>query len=345
MGEWHALEVLDKALEDTKELLLPFRFFDWLKMAVIVFMAGYGTGVFNILRLPMSLPSSSEDTGNLGGADSMTGGLISEHAPSVSFEDIAAEEVGSQLLSGSSLYILVGGVAFVALLWLVWSVLSAIMAFVFLDVCRSRTIAIKEFFMQERRLGVRYFLFKLGVMGGGLAIAVGVLAAALVLDMGVAAAVPLLLPLFFILLVGTTFILFMTDEFVIVRMIRHRTGVLAAWKDVLARFRSAWRQFLVYFLVRLGVAFALMVLSGMIGVAVVIGLLLILVVGGIIAGGLIQAAQIPVGSLALLALPIAVIVVLAVLVFSSFLRVPFDTFVRYLGIRFYEEVFGEEVVG
>ena len=332
---WHAIDSVDEAIEETRSFLSPFAVGRWLKLALISIFVGTGGSGLGLLNLPSSIPGDGPP-GNMtaGGGNVTTDGNITppsggEFAPggNVTAGAPPTGEVPppSELLemAGAELGLLVAiGLLFVGIVLLL-GLLTETLRFVFYDDLQTDTVRLIK--PAKRRFGqaLRLYAFKLGL---GL-LTVGPLAGLVVFF--AVADIPVGLLVFAVaglLIIGvmllSTVVSRITNEFVVPTMVVTDSGVLDGWRRFWPVFRGQLSQFGVYlvvhFLLLLAVGIAQAILSiivygivltigGVIGLVIVFGLF-----GGLSAAASSTAALVVLGLLALVTLLIGWVVLLPV---------------------------------
>jgi len=332
---WHAIDSVDEAIEETRSFLSPFAVGRWLKLALISIFVGTGGSGLGLLNLPSSIPGDGPP-GNMsaGGGNVTTDGNITppsggEFAPggNVTAGAPPTGEVPppSELLemAGAELGLLVAiGLLFVGIVLLL-GLLTETLRFVFYDDLQTDTVRLIK--PAKRRFGqaLRLYAFKLGL---GL-LTVGPLAGLVVFF--AVADIPVGLLVFAaagLLIIGvmllSTIVSRITNEFVVPTMVVTDSGVLDGWRRFWPVFRGQLSQFGVYlvvhFLLLLAVGIAQAILSvivygivltigGVIGLVIVFGLF-----GGLSAAASSTAALVVLGLLALVTLLIGWVVLLPV---------------------------------
>ena len=332
---WHAIDSVDEAIEETRSFLSPFAVGRWLKLALISIFVGTGGSGLGLLNLPSSIPGD-DSPGNMsaGGGNVTTDGNITppsggEFAPggNVTAGAPPTGEVPppSELLemAGAELGLLVAiGLLLVGIVLLL-GLLTETLRFVFYDDLQTDTVRLIK--PAKRRFGqaLRLYGFKIGL---GL-LTVGPLAGLVVFF--AVADIPVGLLVFAaagLLIIGvmllSTIVSRITNEFVVPTMVVTDSGVLDGWRRFWPVFRGQLSQFGVYlvvhFLLLLAVGIAQAILSvivygivltigGVIGLVIVFGLF-----GGLSAAASSTAALVVLGLLALVTLLIGWVVLLPV---------------------------------
>jgi hypothetical protein len=324
MGDWYALEVLEQAIDDTKQLFLPFDLKTWLKMGLVTLVAGGAGG----LNMPSPSMPGSSGTGSLG---SQSGGITG---------NIAALDPA---MAGA----VVVGLLVLALV-LGWLFVSAVMRFVFVRICSTRDVERSDRFSSNMENGWRLFGFEILLGLAFLAVAgLGVLvftSTGMVGGGSLWSVIPSMLGgvlgLFTIALVWAV-IMGLTNDFVIVQMLDADVGLRAAWTDAWQVFKEEWKQLLVYWLLKIALGIAV----GIITVVLFIATLLAFALAGLVMAlpvallyNVLEVVGIVVGAF----LGLALLMAFAAVMVS--LTAPLKTFMRYYGLRVYEKMFDTAVV-
>ena len=243
----HAIDDVSDAFSATTAFLLPFDLRRWAKLAVVALFLGGG----------LSLPT------------------LQANAPANVDEPAGA---GAPSLPPDAVPIVVAAVAAVVLVGVTYSVVGAIMEFVFVESLRGE-VAIRRYWGRRWRQGLRLFGFRIAIGLPVLALVagwIGLLAAPALLD-GVDPLVPVATLLLFgiplVLLVGLLYALVasLTTAFVVPIMIETDGGVIASWHRLWVSIRTHPKQYLAY----VAVGFVLTVAAGflasiVVGVAAVV---------------------------------------------------------------------------
>jgi hypothetical protein len=301
----YALDDVGDAVDATREFLLPVDRGRWLRLAVVVFFVGGGSGGFG-------------QFGNA--ASSNTGGS----APPA--------EVGS--LGSTELLVVGAVVAAVVVLALAFAFVGAVMEFVFVESLRRETVRVREYWRAHWRRGARLLGFQVGLGLATLLAAGGVLAVAVApVLLGVApvgfllllVAVPVALVVALVGAVAGGF----TTTFVVPTMLVDGRGVLAAWRRFWPTLRGQWKQYAAYavvvFVLRLGL--------GLLTAAVtILGALVLAIPTGLL--GLLGVALTgPAGPVGWVVVAVAAVLFgLGLLAVSLLAAVPIQTALRYYGL-------------
>ncbi len=303
MTEYFAFTELDSAIRRTRDLLWPFRKGIWLRIALIALFIGWGGAGF-----PQPTWSSDNDFPT----DAFTGFSASEALP-----DMAGLIIAIVLL--------------IIALALLFMLIGSIFQFVFVDCLRTGNVKIREYFSPRAGMGIRLFLFQIGI-----AVLFLVLLAALIIPLiilagglagpagGISLVLTLILffPILIVLAILVGIIQLITIDFVVPIMIQKDCGVIDGWKEFYSIISRQWMQGIIYLVVRFLAA---------LGAGVVMILLTLLALGiiaipfaliGLFMYLLVQMANF--SFLLLLLIPYLIIAIPVVLLIS----VPFVTFFR-----------------
>ncbi|WP_276257718.1 DUF7544 domain-containing protein [Haloglomus litoreum] len=307
----YALDDLGDAFEVTRSFLTPVEWRTWLKLAVVAFFVGVPGANFSGFQTSF-------------GGDGSGGPVPPGVTPNV--------DVGPQL------WLIVGAVvAVVVLVGLVYLFVSSVMEFVLVDTVRTETVAIRRYWSDRWRQGVRLFGFRLllgiVVLGSFLAIIGPVVLSAL--DIGPAslgislALLVLLIPVFLVLAFLAATIYAFTTAFVVPIMMAEGRGVLSGWRRLWPSLRAEWKQYLAYAVV----GFLLSATGGvLVGILVLLAVLVLLLPFGILFAvgfGVFLVAE-PAGIVVLVV--VGFVFLLAVLVAVALAQVPVVTYLRYYSL-------------
>ncbi|MDD2472580.1 MAG: hypothetical protein PHR49_01155 [Methanoculleus sp.] len=290
--EMYALSRLEAAFDRTKDLLWPFRWGVWLRLAVIALFLGGGASLPNI---PQSY-----------GGDDLSPGVA----------------------WSPELALLIVALVIVALaLAVLWVFIGSTMPFVFVDMLRTGEIRLGRFFRERLGKGVRLFIFQFALT---LLLVLAVFALVVML-IGVdgSAATPFLLlaliPAFLVvaLLFGIVFLL--TTDFVVPIMIREDCGVIEGWRRLIGVISANFWQTAVYIVVK----FVLGLIAAIVQAILVILALLVIAIPFILVG-IVFLAALQANILLLLALVVPYLVI--AIPVALLIAVPFVTFFRYYGL-------------
>jgi hypothetical protein len=309
MSRWYALAALRDARGATETLLRPLEKSRWLRLALIALFVGVGGGA----------PTGSSNIDTLSGGSDVSGDLPTQTAPELD----------------GTVAVLIGVVAILLLLWLLWSAVGAVMEFVLVAGLRDREIRIREPLGDNLGRGLRLFGFKLAVGLGSLLLIAVPFAAVVGLGVGFSPfSLVLLVPLvvlFGLFSLGGSVVLGLTTDFVVPTMLVEDRGVLDSWRRLWPVVRAEWKQVAGYVIAKLvlGVVAGLAVTMIVLLIAVVTAIPLIIVGSGLFlatsAAGVGGAGGVVIG----LSVALFVLVMIAV---GLLVQVPALTFVRYYSL-------------
>ena len=343
MSKYFAVESIEEAFEDAKNIITPFNFVKFLKlMVVVLFISGTASGFLgNVVGSVFDgvsqtgMDQASIDLGPEVVSNSLNYGV---NVLDQSVETLVGQDLAMQNFGGASIvaFILVFGL----LIYLVWSVISNIMEFVFVDICSNKDISVLDKFGLHKVKGVKLLGFKilvyllsLLVVGIGLGTIFLGLNNLTVLILSLVIGVPLVI-------LGQLVLMFTTD-FAIVQSFKEDKGILSSWNNLLTKIRANPLQSVLYIFLKWALIIGTGILKTVLGIFVMIPLLIILAVFGVITFGVLSVLPglgIVIG--VLLGLAVAILITLTFLA----LNVPFETFFRYYSIRVFEKLFEVSVV-
>ncbi|WAI00157.1 DUF7544 domain-containing protein [Methanogenium organophilum] len=302
--DYYAFSEISGAVDRTKNLLWPFQWGVWFRIALIALFIGGGG--FNF---PGSSYGDVSDTGLAPG----------------SLPDLGMDNIGIILII----------VGVVLLLALIWMFIGSVLQFVFVDCLTSGRILLTRTFKERSGKGVRLLLFNIGI-GLIFLLIIAVLALIFFLpvmdgtppgDALVIGTVLMFVLLILVLLIPLALIAIFTTDFVVPVMIRDDCGVIAAWRQVIAIFAPEWKQAVVYVLVKfvLGIAAAILLFIAVLIAVIIIGIPFVII--GVVLATVFKLMNIML--LLLLLIPFVVIVIPVTLL----IEVPFVTFFRYYSLQ------------
>jgi hypothetical protein len=227
-------------------------------------------------------------------------------------------------------------VGLLVLLALLWGLISAILEFVFVESLRSDTVAIRTYWSDRWRQGVRLFVFRIVLALPLLALVVGwlvVVFGPLLTGVGSPAlflgALLVGIPLFFLLAVLYGLVNGFTTVFVVPIMILDDCGVIAAWRRLWSSITAAWKQYLAYAVVGVVLSFAAGILA-----SIVLGLVAVIVsIPLAVVGFLLQVAIGLTSTVGIALLGLLVLVFVAVMVPAwALVQVPILVYLRYYAL-------------
>jgi hypothetical protein len=329
---WYALGAVDKAFSRTREALLePFDFWKWAKLAIIIFLLGgvsnYGnTSSYNI---------SSEDLKN--------NFPIIEPGQILDLPFDMHDTAFGYIYQVPRLATAVAIVIFLLLLALVFSYISSIMEFVFVESLVRNEVKFWDYSRRFLGKGFRLLLVRLA-FGMVFLVLFGI---ALLPLIPVIREVPsdFSLPASlggFLWIAGVIIVLILLAlvinsllSLAIPLSIYRNKGILSAFKLVLGNFRKSWREVVVYWLTRLVLGIGVGILAFFLFMLVILVLGLAFLIFDVILYFLLSSLVSDPLSWILL-IPFIVIELVLILGTLFFLSVPLTVFMKYHLLSFLE---------
>jgi hypothetical protein len=228
----NAVEKIEDAMERSKDILLPFDFKTWSRLAIItVFLGGFG---FSNIFFNMPFPSGEYSSS---GTNAMTG--MVDPAPSTL--GIAALGLVSAII-----LILVG-----------FMYLSATFKFVMFSSLRDREVRIRRNIARNYVNGFKYFLFQLLMFAAGISLFIGWIGSFMVSPLlGLLLVLPAIpIAVLFAVFSG------IVHDFALQEVIEEEKDFISAVKTALYSVTASWKQFGGYLLFRLIISMAIGVMS------------------------------------------------------------------------------------
>ncbi len=212
---WHAVEAIEEAAKETRELLLPFNLGLWAKLTLLTILTGSGLSTLSA--------QFSMNTGQL----TYLGGLVQQSVTNM-----------------NSLIIMVAGLT--VFLSIIFLLVTSIAEFAFFKSLMKRESYIRKYFRENLWKGFSFAAYR---------VITGVLTLALILFVFLAfsfnpfVGVLMLLMALLVFAVFTVFDLLVRD-LVLVEMIEEQQGLIESLKTTWREFRPQWKQIAVYVVVR-----------------------------------------------------------------------------------------------
>jgi hypothetical protein len=333
---WFSIDAVDGALQRTKNTLFePFSFWKWIKIGIIILLLG---------------SSGGGGYSNFSNAGQQYGGEDLGWEP----DSQGVKEMVSQFMDQYVMFILLGVFFFIGLI-LLFSYISNVMEFVFVNSLVTDVVSFWEYSGKYLRQGFNLFIIRL-VLG------------LIFLMLIIGAMLPVFLPILnsldnienlnigmflggIFIFLGVLFVLAIISGIIesfinlsIPLAMYQGMGIIAAFKIVLSRFKADWGQIIIYWLIR----FVLRIVVGII--VGIIALILFIVVFGIFfmlgfglylllssgAGLGIEDAMFWV-----VMAPFAMVVFILLFIFSLLVSVPVPVFMKYHMLTFLESWYPE----
>jgi len=310
----YALENLDEAMEETKDLLLPFDLMAWTKIAIIALLA---SGV----SLP-NLPTMGAPGGE--GDQVYTPDTDFENTPDVSssFGDIPVTGMATGTVTDT---VAVAVLAFAVLLAGFFMYISSVFQFIFYRTVLDKKPVIVENVRKNAYRGLRYFGFQIGILVLALA---GLLVPAALMSVGNLVALAALIVFWIPYVIVLSVLMSLVHDIALLRMMEEKEGLIEAWRNVWPEIKKQWRQVLAFLFVKFFINAAIGVALLMITLAIIIGLIIPFGILGILAG-----VVHPV--LAFLVLVAGIITFTVIIIY---VRMPFSVYVYTYITQFYHDL-------
>lgn len=243
---WYAVEAIDEAIKDTKELLLPFDLGTWLRLALIVIFTGAGIGFVNpVSFIPTDLDDIEDGNSTSSDAAENSSKLTESGANAVTGMAPASSS------TSNSLWALVG-LSLVGLVVLLFY-FSSVFEFIYYQSLIDKDVSIRENFKKHWLKGLQYFVFEIVYLILVASLIIAIIALFMVnFGLGILG-VLLAIPGFIVLAVFTGLV----HDFVLLQMIDIEENILSSWRSLWPDLRNQWREVAVYIAVKLGIGIAI----------------------------------------------------------------------------------------
>ncbi|WP_324756084.1 DUF7544 domain-containing protein [Haloarcula sp. GH36] len=335
----HAVDDIDEAIDATKSFLFPFELRQWLRMALVVFFIGGGSGTGGVQNIGQLGNIGEDGTGSpSAGEFSLTAPLESLPAvPNPAFQvgaPVPAEP--SSLANEIGAAVLIAAVVGFLVVALLFAYLGAVMEFTFAQSLISQEIHVRRYLGRHKGNGLWLFGFRIVLWLVFLTLVVAALAAVFVVAGGnlqnPSASVLLgSLGIVAVSLIGLVVVYGLingfTNVFVVPMMIQGGDGLVAGWRQLGGSLRAEPKQYLAYvfFSVVLGIGVSIVgtiaALVAALIVAIPFGIVGLLVGFGLLTVS--QTAGFAGGAIVLL------LYLLVMLVVANMIKAPLQTFLRY----------------
>jgi len=269
---WYSIDVIDASVKRTKRIILePFDFWKWIKLAIIIFFIGGGFG-------------SSWSNFDPGAFDRR---LEDRDMEKPSTETIIDQI--TQFWDQYHTYILIG-LAMIIFIILIFSLISSIMQFVFVDAVVTNKVTIIEYFKKYTRPGFNLFIIQtiLGLF---------------FLSLFILAMLPIVQPMlespenisfgaimgsilwFITVVIVLSIIGGIIDSLIylsIPLVMYDQIGLIEAIKRIVGRAGADWKQMVVYWVMRALLWLAAAIFVGIAAIILLIFLVIVIVIVGII---------------------------------------------------------------
>ena len=313
----YAIDSVNPAFNKTIDLLFrPFQPALWLKLALVVFIMGLGSGG----------GGSGGNSGGRGGGDVNFGNIL----------EIITENI--------VIIAVIAGI--ITLVVLIFSYIRTVMYFIFLESVLHSKVEIREGFRRHMGKGFRVFLFELLVgLVFMLCLAVPILIFYFVLGFkSILLMILVLILTLFLLMIPMVIIMSFTKSFVVPYMYKGR-GLIEGWKHLLSVIRKNITQIVVYVITKIILSIA----SAILGLIILIIALVILLIPGIVVaifliviGGAVVASGICSGSMMWVCITIAILALIPIILVASYLitlaELPIPVFFRFYTLVFLRKI-------
>jgi hypothetical protein len=326
MDFW-AIKIIEPTINKVKDLLLPFNIGTWMKLALIVLMAGASSGGGGYVG----------NFGNMGDLGDFEESGITEGDIDAFLDEFLTDEV--------VILAIFAAIIILFLFWIFWGYISSVFAFIFLEAAITKKIEIVSGFKRNMGKGFDLFLFKVGaavVFLALFALLFGVLIFGRVMVAGIPFAIIILsillfLVLFVLLLLFAGMIFSMAEDFAVPMMSMRGQGVISSMRHSLALFRKQFWQFIVYYVMKAALGFA----AGIVAlIALIPVLLLMAVVVAVFAviwvvSGISLSLSAPIIALLVIVLIVGTIVFVYL---SALVTLPIPVYFRYYSLLFLKKM-------
>ena len=243
---WYAIEAIDEAIKDTKELLLPFDLGTWLRLALIVIFTGGGIGFVN----PVSfIPPDLEDVeySNSTGSEVVENSSTAADSGQNSVTGMAAESS-----SASSTFLTALGLSLLGAIVLFFY-LSSVFEFIYYQSLLDKDVSIRDNFRKHWLKGLQFFVFETAYLLLIATLIISIIAGFMVNPVLGFLGILLAIPAFIVLSVFTGLV----HDFGLLQMIKGEENILSAWRSIWPELRDQWREVAVYLVVRIGIGIAI----------------------------------------------------------------------------------------
>lgn len=237
---WYAFEEIGEALEEARDLLLPFDLRQWTKLAVIVLLTGSG---FNLPTGGFGGPNAGGPSTDLGASQStftsdFASGTIQSAAQPAEFSSM----MNSMAASSATMTVLAVILAVFIFVGLPLIFLSSVFEFILYRSLIDKDVRIVDYFSENLGRGLRYFAFRVIYA----VLVLSTLAVIILLGMESSTLLVLLLLGFVPVLIVSAVFAGLTKDFILLRMMEEDEGLIEAWRSFWPTLHAEWKQVLVY---------------------------------------------------------------------------------------------------
>ncbi|WP_256623389.1 DUF7544 domain-containing protein [Methanolobus chelungpuianus] len=332
---WYVLDALDRAIERTRKCLFePFDFWKWMRLAVIVLLLG-------------GLGSSGGNGSNYSYGESDMG----------PFSDVPAGIAGPlqgiyNMYSANAFEIIAGLILFFIVIILLFSYISSVMEFVFVESLVKNEVRFREYSRRYLGKGFGLFLFRLILGLLMLAIIAAIVMSFLypamagsadvsnIPDSSIVAFVLVLLAVILVLALIIGLVNSLIGLSIPVALYTNN-NIFRAFSMVLRKFRQDAGQIVLYWIGRMILGIAAAIVVGILALIVIVAaLLIVLVVDGLVY--LTITSLLPGSMLVWIVLaPLILVQFILFILALAFISVPAQVFLRYHLITFLQAWYPE----
>lgn len=354
-------EMIGFSWNKAKEILFPFQFKKWLKIVIIVWLAGAGIQGFNFgggnrgpatrQNQQITQPKSADTSSQLQKMNTATENAVTETSQAAasgvengqaSFPEakktIAKTPSANKKTDPRKMApVIIAAVILGIILGLFFTWLSCRFSFILLDVLMTGKTMIRESFKEHRETGNSYFKWSLvffGIpmilIGGGVLmmwfLKGNVTLSAILGVTGILLGLLLILP--WILIAKTA------QDFVLPIMYQEKILILAAWRRFLSAGSRIWVELIKYFLVLLGLG----IVAGIVQiiVSIVVGIVGLIAGGICVIPGFLLAKAVPALAIPLIILGVLffILLLLVIGILIGMIMLPVAIFFRVFALVF-----------
>jgi hypothetical protein len=324
----YALDDIGDAIDATRELVLPFEWWTWLRLGVVVALLGGAGGGFGQLSNVFQFGSGSDFE-----SPGLLASTLGDPTTVTAFAQAGQPDVDPEMFLGPAMVLVVALVLLVVLAVVLLGAIGATMEFVLVQTLRRERVSVGADFGANFVNGIRLVIFRYALW----LIAFGIIGAVFVAMLGtdpsawtetaIFNALGPLLVVGLIVLLLAVIINGFTKVFAVPIMLAEDRGILSAWRRLLGTIAGNLGQFLVYLVlsVLLGIA-----VNIVLGIAVLFALIAVAIPVGIVAGALFIALSGPL--MWILAGTVGFVGIVALVVAGMFISVPLFVFLRYYAL-------------